>query len=64
MRRCGDMARLFSIGKSGRGEDLWALELSSAPGVDEPKPRFKYLANMHGDEPTGRLILDLITSTK
>jgi hypothetical protein len=43
-----------SIGKSGKGVELWALEISDKPGVVEAEPNFKYIANMHGDEPSGR----------
>lgn len=43
-----------SIGKSVLGEHLWVLEISDKPGQAEPEPAFKYVANMHGDEPSGR----------
>lgn len=43
-----------SIGKSVQLADLWVLEISSNPGAEEAKPNFKYIANMHGDEPGGR----------
>ena len=46
-----------SIGKSAQGRDIWALEISDAPGVSEPEPAFKYVGNMHGDEPSGRQLL-------
>ncbi|EIE24879.1 hypothetical protein COCSUDRAFT_14223 [Coccomyxa subellipsoidea C-169] len=55
--RCGAISRLFSIGESVEGRPLWALEISSRPGVEEAKPSFKYVANMHGDEPSGRQLL-------
>jgi hypothetical protein len=42
-RRCSQIARAFSIGKSVRGADLWVLELGAARGQDVAKPRFKYL---------------------
>lgn len=42
------------MGKSTEGHDLWVLELSDAPGRPEPEPGFWYVANMHGDEPSGR----------
>lgn len=53
-RRCSKIARVFSIGKSAEGRDLWALEIASSPGLEQAKPRAKYVANMHGDEPSGR----------
>eukprot|EP00884_Botryococcus_braunii_P009660 jgi/Botrbrau1/18696/Bobra.0386s0022.1 len=56
-KRCKNISRIFSIGKSAKGLDLWALEISSMPGHLEAKPNVKYVANMHGDEPTGRQLL-------
>jgi hypothetical protein len=43
-----------SLGQSAGGRDLWALEISDKPGANEAEPNFKYIANMHGDEPSGR----------
>lgn len=43
-----------SVGKSVMGQHLWVLEISDKPGQQEPEPNFKYIANMHGDEPSGR----------
>ncbi len=54
VKRCSHMARMFSIGTSVHGRDLWVLELSTKPGLIEAKPNAKYVANMHGDEPSGR----------
>ena len=53
-RRYPDLVRLYSIGRSAEGRELWALEVSDAPGRLEPEPNAKYVANMHGDEPSGR----------
>lgn len=43
-----------SVGKSVLGQQLWVLEISDKPGQVEAKPNFLYIANMHGDEPSGR----------
>ncbi|KAK9830901.1 hypothetical protein WJX81_003069 [Elliptochloris bilobata] len=56
-RRCSDVVRLYSIGRSVEGRELWALEVSDAPGRLEAEPNAKYVANMHGDEPSGRQLL-------
>ncbi len=54
VKRCSHLARMFSVGQSVHGRDLWVLEVSTKPGLEEAKPRVKYVANMHGDEPAGR----------
>lgn len=67
----GGLARLFSIGRSGEGRELWVLRLSA--GLPEPeaghagadpggppipgRPQVKLVANMHGDETLGRALL-------
>lgn len=56
MQRCQHIAQLRSIGTSVNGRPLWVLEISGHPGHDDPKPHFKYVANMHGDEPSGRCV--------
>ncbi|XP_047431913.1 carboxypeptidase M [Mugil cephalus] len=57
-----DIAHLYSIGQSVRGQELWVLALGVNPrhhvvGI----PEFKYVANMHGNEVLSReLMLQLI----
>jgi murein tripeptide amidase MpaA len=53
-----EICNLSSIGKSTQGEELWVLKISDHVLETEPgEPRFKYLANMHGDEVVGRELL-------
>jgi hypothetical protein len=54
VHRCAHIARKFSIGKSTGGLDIWVLEISDKPGTREPEPSYKFVGNMHGDEPVGR----------
>ncbi|KNC87793.1 hypothetical protein SARC_00051 [Sphaeroforma arctica JP610] len=50
-----DITRLSVIGTSAKNTNVYALEISKNPGVDEAlKPQFKYVANIHGDEVVGR----------
>jgi predicted deacylase len=51
------LMKLYSIGKSSRKRDLWAVKLSRNASVDDDRPEFKYIANMHGDEIVGRELM-------
>lgn len=59
VRQFPTLAKLHVIGKSLEGRDLYVLEIRKE--VNEPRPMlmpmFKYVANMHGDEATGRQLL-------
>lgn len=60
------IAKMFSIGKSSQGRDLWVVKISDNVSQDEKEPEFKYISSMHGDEITGReltqfFIRDLIS---
>ncbi|KAL7085636.1 hypothetical protein ACP275_14G292300 [Erythranthe tilingii] len=60
--RCGNISRIYSIGKSVLGVPLWAIEISDMPGESEAEPAFKFIGNVHGDEPVGRELLLLLAN--
>ena len=55
-RRCSSIARLHELGRTVEGRPILALELSKSAGREDGKPHFKYVGNVHGDEPTGRVL--------
>eukprot|EP00879_Flechtneria_rotunda_P009865 GHRR01010317.1.p1 GENE.GHRR01010317.1~~GHRR01010317.1.p1 ORF type:complete len:336 (+),score=116.49 GHRR01010317.1:2158-3165(+) len=55
--KCSHIARAYSVGKSSAGVQIWVIEISDRPGAAEAEPHFKYVANMHGNEPSGRVLL-------
>ena len=57
-RQHPNLARLHNIGKSGKGRDLWVIELTnSATGPAEGKPALWMDGNIHAGEVTGRQLL-------
>src|SRR3989338_5328137 len=55
---------LFSVGKSVQQRELWVMKLFGTRVIGVPnthlkyeKPKFKYIANMHGNETVGREVI-------
>ncbi|MCO5552782.1 hypothetical protein L7F22_006299 [Adiantum nelumboides] len=59
-KRCESIMLLYSIGTTVLGLPLWVLEISDKPGDIEAEPAFKYVGNLHGNEPVGRELLLLL----
>lgn len=54
-----NFVKLFSIGKTHEGRELWMVKLSDNVSLDEIEPEVKYIANMHGNEIVGRELMVL-----
>ena len=55
---------LFSVGQSVQQRELWVMKLFGTKVIGRPntnlryeKPKFKYIANMHGNETVGREVI-------
>ncbi|KAL4223338.1 Syntaxin-binding protein 5 [Mactra antiquata] len=57
-----DLTQVYSIGKSGRGRNLWAIAIAGNVNANITlRPHVKYVGNMHGNEVVGReLLLHLV----
>lgn len=58
VNRYPKLAKLHDLGSSVRGRKLWAIQISDNVATRETgEPKFKYVANMHGNEAIGRELL-------
>jgi carboxypeptidase D len=48
------IVRLYSIGQSVQGRELWMVKITDNPDVDEDEPEVAYISSMHGDEVIGK----------
>ncbi|KAL1456982.1 hypothetical protein WDU94_001662 [Cyamophila willieti] len=56
------LVKVHSIGKSGEGRDIWAVQITENVQKERPllKPMFKYVANIHGDEAVGYALMVIL----
>jgi len=48
-----EICRLFTLGQSVQGRELWAMLITNNPDDEEDEPEFKYVSTIHGDENLG-----------
>jgi carboxypeptidase D len=55
------IVRLYSLGPSVQGRNLWMMKITKNPAVEEDEPEVRFIAAMHGDEVVGKeMCVDLI----
>uniref|UniRef100_A0A8R1I647 Peptidase_M14 domain-containing protein n=1 Tax=Caenorhabditis japonica TaxID=281687 RepID=A0A8R1I647_CAEJA len=63
-RKYPNLTHIYSAGQSVQGRELWVLVISRYPKKHRKLiPEFKYVANMHGNEVTGRVFLISLAHT-
>ena len=45
-----EICRLYTLGQSVEGRELWAVLISDNPDDEEDEPEFKYVSTIHGNE--------------
>ena len=57
------ITRLFSVGTTFEGRDIFALEISDRPGVDEDEPAIQFNAQHHAREvATSHVLMDIVNT--
>ncbi len=49
-----DITRLVSIGLTVQGREMWMMEITDNPDVEEDEPEIHYISSIHGDEVVGK----------